>query len=338
MVPSMSNRTALSPDFVNHIVVSLPAWAWLRVLAKIKPRKTVTEPNIFSGRTLIVGFDGWSDSADAASGAARFMALASGADLVGLVDPEDFYDFLFSRPQVTLDEDGQRQITWPGAELYAPSSDAAADSSLERLYFLIGSEPSRRWKSFVAEILELITDQDIQAVIFLGSIPADSPHTRPISVVAHSQNELVRSQTGAERSGYQGPVGIQSVLAIELERLGIPTMALWASIPHYVQNGPSPKAMLALVNEVERYVKVTFDHSDLATEAFAWERNIDELAENDEEMASYIEQLEKSRDESDSDAASGDALAMEFERFLASQTDADRDATTDGEEDQSPKG
>ena len=292
----------------------------------------MTDLDIFSGRTLIVGFDGWSDSADAASGAARFMALSSGAELVGLVDPEDFYDFLFSRPQITLDEDGQRQVTWPGAELYAPSPDLAADPNMERLYFLIGSEPSRRWKAFVAEILELITDQDIQAVIFLGSIPADSPHTRPISVVAHSQNELVRAQTGAERSGYQGPVGIQSVLAIELERLGIPTIALWASIPHYVQNGPSPKAMLALVAEVERFVKVSFDQKDLAGEAFQWERNIDELAENDEEMASYIEQLEQSRDASDSEAASGDVLAMEFERFLASQGEDEADGGASGED------
>ena len=281
----------------------------------------MNEPNVFSGRTLIVGFDGWSDSADAARGAARFMAVAAGAELVGLVDPEDFYDFLFSRPQVTLDEDGARQITWPGAELYAPSVAAEVDSEYNRIFFLIGSEPSRRWKAFVAEIVELITDQDIQAVIFLGAIPADSPHTRPISIVAHSQNELVRSTTSAERSNYQGPVGIQSVLAVELERLGIPTMALWASIPHYVQNGPSPKAMLALVAEVERYLGVTFDRKDLATEAFAWERNIDELAESDEEMANYIEQLEQSRDASDSEAASGDALAIEFERFLASQAE-----------------
>lgn len=296
----------------------------------------MTDLDIFSGRTLIVGFDGWSDSADAASGAARFMALASGAELVGLVDPEDFYDFLFSRPHVTLDEDGQRQVTWPGAELYAPNSDLAADPGMDRLYFLIGSEPSRRWKAFVAEVLELITDQDIQAVIFLGSIPADSPHTRPISVVAHSQNELVRAQTGAERSSYQGPVGIQSVLAIELERLGIPTIALWASIPHYVQNGPSPKAMLALVAEVERYVKVSFDQKDLASEAFTWERNIDELAENDEEMASYIAQLEQSRDASDSEAASGDVLAMEFERFLASQNEDEAEGGSNGDEQAKP--
>jgi hypothetical protein len=55
-------------------------------------------------------------------------------------------------------------------------------------------------------------------------------------------------------------------------------------------------------------------------------------AENDEEMASYIEQLEQSRDASDSEAASGDVLAMEFERFLASQGDDDADGSVAGEE------
>ncbi len=285
--------------------------------------------SIFSGRTLIVGFDGWSDSADAASGAAKFMTVSAEADLVGQIDSEEYYDFLFSRPQVILDEDGDRQLNWPTAELYAPNFEAEGVKQFERVYFLIGSEPSRRWKAFVSEIMEMILDQDIQAVIFLGSIPADAPHTRPVPVSAHSQNQLVREQLGAEKSNYQGPVGIQSVLAIELERAGIPTLALWASVPHYVQNGPSPKAMLALVTEVERYLGVSFDHGELANDAFTWERNIDELAENDEDMAGYIEQLEQSRDATDSEAASGDALAMEFERFLATQNES-KDEPEDG--------
>lgn len=275
---------------------------------------------IFRGRTLIVGFDGWSDSADAASGAARYMTLQAKAELIEQVDSEEYYDFLFSRPTVNLDNEGNRQIAWPTAELYAPDA-SQGPNKFGKLFFLLGSEPSRRWKAFVSELMEMIIDQEIDAVIFLGSIPADAPHTRPIPVSVHSQNELVREQTSAEKSNYQGPVGIQSVLALELERAGIPTIALWASVPHYVQNGPSPKAMLALVSAVETYVGVQFEHSELADEAFTWERNIDELAENDEDMAGYIEQLEQARDTSDSEAASGDSLAMEFERFLASQNE-----------------
>ncbi len=276
---------------------------------------------IFSGRTLVVGFEGWSDSGEAASGAVRFMALQSDADVVYTVETEDYYDFQYSRPTVSLDEDGARQLTWPGTEFFAPNPDHLSKAANEQLYFLVGAEPSRNWKAFVVEVSEWVIEQGIESVIFLGSIPADTPHTRPIHVVANSQNALVRSQHGAEKSSYQGPVGIQTLLALEFERNGIPTMALWASVPHYVQNGPSPKATLALVAELEKYTGASFDQTDLASDAFTWERNIDELAENDEEMQGYIQQLEESRDSADTESISGDEIALEFERFLASQAE-----------------
>jgi predicted ATP-grasp superfamily ATP-dependent carboligase len=90
-------------------------------------------------------------------------------------------------------------------------------------------------------------------------------------------------------------------------------------VPHYVHTSPSPKATLALVAELERLLGLSFSHGDLADQAFAWERGIDEIAENDEEMAGYIEQLEASRDEVDSEAASGEAIARELEKFLESE-------------------
>lgn len=281
------------------------------------------EHNIFGGRTLVVGFEGWSDSGEAASGAVRFMALQGNSEVNYAVDPDDYYDYQYSRPTVGLDEDGQRQLSWPGAELLTPESDSPATLADNELFYLLGAEPSRNWKAFVSEVSEWVQELEIQSVIFLGSIPADTPHTRPIHLSSTSQNEFVRRNFGAERSSYQGPVGIQTVLAMEFERLGIPTIALWASVPHYVQNGPSPKAMLALVTGVEKLTGTEFDHTDLSAEAFAWERGIDELAENDEEMSNYIQQLEASRDASDQASMSGDELAMEFEKFLANQNDGD---------------
>ena len=98
-------------------------------------------------------------------------------------------------------------------------------------------------------------------------------------------------------------------------------MALWASVPHYVQSAPSPKAALALLIELEKYLGIQFDHASMAEDAFAWERGIDDLAEGDEEMASYITQLERSRDELESERANGDALAQELERFLQGKAD-----------------
>lgn len=273
--------------------------------------------NIFAGRTLIVAFEGWNDAAESASAAAKFIAEKLNADVVATVDPEDYYDFQFTRPSVSFDGEGNRQISWPSTDLCAPGVEVVAENpDLGRIHVLLGVEPSRRWQSFTAEVMEMIEDREIDSVLFLGAMLADVPHTRPISVSSTSQNELARNELNLERSHYEGPVGILSVLGIALEKAGIPSVALWASVPHYVHNTPSPKATLALLVEVEKYLGVQFDHGSLADEAFTWERGIDEVAEGDEDMAGYIAQLEKTRDEVESPAASGDALAMEFEKFL----------------------
>ena len=44
---------------------------------------------IFSGRTLIVAFEGWNDAAESASGAVKFICEQIKADVVASVDPED---------------------------------------------------------------------------------------------------------------------------------------------------------------------------------------------------------------------------------------------------------
>jgi hypothetical protein len=276
----------------------------------------IDEANVFKGRVLICAFEGWNDAAESASAAANIVSESLDCIVAAEVDPEDYYDFQFTRPTVSLSENGDRELTWPTTSLLISSSK---DPNLSRFSVLIGTEPARRWKSFVAEILEMIEDREIETVIFLGGMLADTPHTRPISVTATSQNELVRKLDGVEKSSYEGPVGIVSTLGIALEEAGIATLALWAAVPHYVHTSPSPKATLALVAELERLLDVNFSHGDLADQAFAWERGIDEIAENDEEMSGYIEQLEASRDEVDSEAASGEAIARELEKFLQSE-------------------
>ena len=282
--------------------------------------------NLFADRTLIVAFEGWNDAAESASSAAKFICERLNADVIGTVDPEDYYDFQFTRPSVSYDTDGNRQIAWPGTDLCAPAVEVvAADPAMGRIHVLLGVEPSRRWQAFTAEIMEMIEDREIDSVIFLGAMLADVPHTRPIGVMATSQNERARAQFEIERSHYEGPVGILSVLGQALEKAGIPSIALWASVPHYVHNTPSPKATLALLIETEKYLGIQFGHGNLADEAFTWERGIDEIAESDEDMAGYIAQLEKTRDEVESPAASGDALAMEFEKYLRASDDASPD-------------
>lgn len=278
------------------------------------------------GRLLVVAFEGWNDAGEAASGAVRALKELLELYAIAEVDPEDYFDYQFNRPTIANDDDGNRELVWPGVTIYGPTTpntlDAAALRTAEggadrsNVYLLLGTEPSRGWKSFTREILDVIEDNQIQSIVFLGAMLADVPHSRPISIFTSSENPLVRSVLGIERSGYEGPVGILSVLADAAEKSGVATMSIWASVPHYVHNAPSPKATLSLLDKLEEILDVVIPRGDLIEEAAAWESGIDALAGDDEDMASYIEQLEQARDTVDSPEASGDAIAEEFERYL----------------------
>ena len=65
-------------------------------------RPTLREP------VVIAAFEGWNDAGDAASTAARFLVERWDLDQVADVDPEEFYDFTSTRPEVHLDDDGLR--------------------------------------------------------------------------------------------------------------------------------------------------------------------------------------------------------------------------------------
>ncbi len=296
------------------------------------------DSGIFDGRVLVVAFEGWNDAGEAASGAVRALKDALEVVPVASIDPELYYDFQFNRPVLAADEEGGKRLEWPGAVVYAPVSPGvgidpledgtgthASGSGIGNLYLLLGTEPSRSWKAFTAELIDAALTAGIDGIVLLGSMLADVPHTRPISVFASSENPQVRSELGVERPTYEGPVGILSVLADAAETVGIPTVSLWASVPHYVHNSPSPKAMLALIEKLEQIIDVTVPRGDLVAEAAAWESGIDALAADDEDMAAYIEQLEQARDTVDSPEASGEAIAQEFERYLRRRGDGRSD-------------
>ncbi len=278
---------------------------------------------MLSGRVLIVAFEGWNDATEGASGALKAIAEQLQMITLDAVDPEDYYDFQFSRPVVEFDAQGNRMISWPGCELLQASAEKLTENpNLQNLYLLLGTEPSRRWLSFAGEILEMVQDRDIDYVIMLGAMLADVPHTRPMQIFRSSQNESLQQLFDLEPSRYEGPVGILTVLAQAFESEGIPVLSLWGSVPHYVHNTSNPKAALTFLNELSTITEHSFDSSSLANLAFDWERSIDEMAAGDDEMAAYVTQLEKNRDSLDDEEVSGDALAREFERYLRQRPDS----------------
>ncbi|WP_454113150.1 PAC2 family protein [Microbacterium maritypicum] len=278
--------------------------------------------DVLGPRIVIAAFDGWNDAGEAASSAIEALRSSSEYDLVHSVDPELYFDYQYTRPSTRMDAEGRRQLTWPEAGLWRPRDPAPGPE----FWLLTGAEPARTWQAFASEFIDIALRDDITGLVTLGAMLADVPHTRPISIFASSQNEQVREAHGLERSLYEGPVGILTVFEHFAENVGIPTASLWASVPHYVASAtPSPKVTLALLDRLEELTGVDVDRQTLRTEAATWEASIDAAASEDEDMAEYIRQLERTRDTWDSPEASGDAIAQAFERYLRRRDDGPGD-------------
>ena len=268
---------------------------------------------------MIMAFSGWNDAAEGASGAIEhLLSVWREKDdeivpqLIADVEPEEFYDFQVNRPQVSIDESSIRSITWPSTQVFG----LEIPSMNRDLVIVSGVEPSMRWKSFTTDLLDLADDLEVSLVVTLGSLLADAPHSRPITVTGTGAHPNLAERLGVSVSKYEGPTGILGIVQDGCMRRGIDAISLWAAVPHYASASPSPKASLALINALEDFLDSTIPLGDLPQESDEWEKSVDELAAEDSDVAEYVKSLEESKDAAELPDVSGETIAKEFERYL----------------------
>jgi proteasome assembly chaperone (PAC2) family protein len=264
---------------------------------------------------LVAAFEGWNDAGDAATGAVEHLELVWDAQPLTEIDPDDYYDFQVNRPNVSLVDGVSRRISWPTTRL-SYCRPPAADFDL---VIVRGIEPNMRWRGFCRELLGLIHELDVRTVVTLGALLSDTPHTRPTQVSGTSYDTESATRYGLEKSRYEGPTGIVGVLQDACVASGIPAVSFWAGVPHYVSQPPNPKATLALLHSVEEVLDLPVPLAELPQQADEWQKLVDEMAAEDDEVTEYIRNLEERDDEIDRTeltSASGDAIAREFERYL----------------------
>jgi len=273
---------------------------------------------------MVCAFRGWNDAGDAASGAVSYLADALGAERFAHVDPEEYYDFQSTRPTIRLDEEDMRRVEWPGVEIF----EARAPRAPRDLVLVQGVEPSLRWPSFAAQIVDLAEAMGVQLVVSLGALLGDVPHTRPVAMTGHASDAALLRRLGVSPTRYEGPTGIVGVLHASCARAGLPAATLWAAVPHYVASATNPKAALALLRRVEGLIGVSVDVTELESASADYERQVGLAVQSDADIQAFVERLELAADSEESgpgdDVPSGEALAREFQRFLRQRGGEDR--------------
>ena len=266
-------------------------------------------PSDLRDPAVVIAFEGWNDAANAASDTVSLLDKRYPSRIIGRIDDERYYDFQAVRPEVRRAADGP-WIVWPHTSLIHvehPDRD---------LILAIGPEPSLLWRSYCAEFVRSIEQVSPSMVVLLGAMLSDTPHSRPLPVSTYSLDKPLQDRLLLNPPTYEGPTGILGVLNQAIITTGIPVASIWVQVPHYVATPPNPKAQLALLAQLEPVLGITLDKHDLPETAEEWTRAVDELSQEDPDVAEYIEQLEEQKDASDVEGATGDTIAAEFERYL----------------------
>jgi proteasome assembly chaperone (PAC2) family protein len=270
------------------------------------------------GPVLLAAFDGWNDAGEAATTALDAITDALAAETFAVIDPEEFYDFQATRPTVRL-VDGHRRVEWPAIELRS----ARLPTADHDLIVVRGQEPNLRWRTFASEVVQLASSLGVEMLVTVGALLADVPHTRPVRVVSSAGDRDLAERLGLSVSRYEGPTGILGVLGDLAASEGIPTVGLWAALPHYLNLAPNPWGAMALIEELRRLLPMAVDTSALAEQTEAFDAAVADLVEENPELAGYIERLEADSDEEDDEEGSPgladvppEELVAEVERYL----------------------
>jgi len=269
---------------------------------------------------LVVALEGWVDAGLA--GATAMTSLLDGIDtrIFALFDTEELLDQRARRPKLTIADGINEELEWPQVALRVGTDPLGAGVAM-----LVGPEPDMRWQSFADAVGELATALDVRLMVGLGGFPAGAPHTRPVKLAATASDGQLAKQVGFVAGSIEVPAGIEAVIERSCTNRGIPSVGLWARVPHYVAAMPFPAASLALLEGLAGLSGLVIETGPLAEAAEAARAKIDELIAQSGDHQAMVRQLEQQVDELEESAPvdfddrvvpSGDEIAAELERYL----------------------
>ncbi len=272
---------------------------------------------------LVVALDGWVDAGLAGATAMTSLLEAVETRPYAVFDAEELLDQRARRPQLRVVDGINEDLEWPHLVLRVGTDRLGSGIAM-----LDGPEPDMRWRSFSGAVAELAASLEVRLMVGFGGFPAGAPHTRPVKLAATASDSQLAQQVGFVSGAIEVPAGIQAAIERACASAGIPSIGLWARVPHYVAAKPFPAATLALLDGLANLSGLVIDSHVLAEAAEAARRKVDELIAQSEEHQAMVRQLEQQIDElegtpvilDDRMVPSGDEIAAELERYLRGET------------------
>ena len=240
-------------------------------------------------------------------------------------DPQPFFDFTQSRPQVRNEGD-ERVIEWPRNRVHL---ERAADGGRDAL-IVSGIEPHLRWRDFSRELSAFALSLGVEAVLILRSFPASVPHTRPVLLRLTTTSEELSAEMGLAQlqPSYEGPIDIGEVVATELAGSGTSIGGMTALVPNYLGVVPNPMAVLGITRTLDRMLGAETPTGEFEEAAASVRSRADEQMRVSAEVREAVEAMEEqyesiagAANDDDGELPSVSDILEDVERFLSNEGD-----------------
>lgn len=288
------------------------------------------------GPVLIHALEGFSDAGHAIRLAANHLKDTLDTELVASFAIDELLDYRSRRPMMTFKTDHFTSYDDPELSLYA-----LHDSVGTPFLLLAGLEPDLKWERFITAVRLLAERLGVRRTIGLGTIPMAVPHTRPVTLTAHSNNRELITEHTPWVGEVQVPGSVSNLLEYRMAQHGHEVVGFTVHVPHYLAQTDYPVAAEALLEQVSRTGSLQIPTAALTEVSADVRTKIDEQVEASPEVAQVVTALERQYDAfitaqknrsllaRDEDLPSGDELGAEFERFLAQQSEPFEDGLRD---------
>jgi hypothetical protein len=267
-------------------------------------------PKLSDG-VMIIAFTGWMDGGDVSTGTVeRLVRLLEPAPFAE-INPEPFYIYNFPgsmeitamfRPHIRIEEGLIQSVEMPTNTFYV-------DDKANIVLFL-GKEPNLKWQAFGESIFQVARGTGVRRLLFVGSFGGPVPHTRlPRLYYTCSDSKLQpeMEKYGLRGTDYEGPGSFISYLMSQATSAGLEMSSVIAEIPGYLQ-GTNPMCIEAVTRQLANILKLPLDLDSLRPASTAWELEVTNAIEDDEDLAEKVRELENEYDneliDSDSEESS----------------------------------
>jgi proteasome assembly chaperone (PAC2) family protein len=267
-----------------------------------------TRPQLTDGR-MILAFSGWMDGGHVSTGTVEWLANALEAPKVAEINPERFYIYNFPgsmeitalfRPHTKIEDGTITAYDLPENLFFCHERN---DLALFR-----GKEPNFNWADFADCLFTFASQAGVTSLYFVGSVGGAVPHTRDprlISTVSDASLRPGLEKYGVRFTDYEGPASFSTHLLTRARNRGLLMASLVAEIPVYIQ-GPNLRSIEAVVRKLAAILGLQLNLDDVRTAAEAWEKRLNEVLDQKDELSTYIRKLEADYDNEVFDTQMGD--------------------------------